>query len=84
MLVSQNYDAIQDRDGVRYVTSSEVGQDVRELPVPDAILDHWDEVYGGGTAVVGGDDILFVTTDDLAADGLLRVLPAAWDDGQSE
>lgn len=78
VLVSQDYDAVEDRAGVRYVASSEIGQDVRELPIPDAILDHWDEVIGGGTAVTGGDDILFVTTDGLAADGLLRVLPAKW------
>ncbi|QLG62226.1 hypothetical protein [Halorarum salinum] len=82
-LVSQDYDAIEGRDGVRYVASSEIGEDVRELPIPDAVLDHWDEVIGGGTAVTGGDGILFVTTDDLAADGLLRVLPAEWADDVS-
>lgn len=80
VLLSQDYDAIEDRDGVRYVSSSEIGADARELPIPDAILDHWDEVLGGGTAVAGGDDILFVTTDTLAADGLLCVLPAEWAD----
>ncbi|WP_440988379.1 hypothetical protein [Haloarchaeobius baliensis] len=80
VLVSQDYDAIADRAGVRYVSSSEIGTDVRELPIPDAILDHWDEVIGGGTAVAGGDDILFVSTDSLAADGLLWVLPADWAD----
>jgi hypothetical protein len=84
VLVSQDYDAIEDRNGVQYVASSEVGQDVRELPIPDAILDHWDVVIDGGTAVTGGDDILFVTTDDLAADGVLRVLPAEWADDLSE
>jgi hypothetical protein len=46
--------------------------------VPDAVLDHWDDAYGGGTAVSGGDDVLFVTTDDLADDHVLRVLPADW------
>ncbi|QLG26821.1 hypothetical protein HUG10_04375 [Halorarum halophilum] len=76
VLVSQDYDAIEGRDGVRYVASSEIGEDVRELPIPDVVLDHWDSVIDGGTAVTGGDSILFVTTDDLAADGLLRVLPA--------
>ena len=80
VFVSQDYDAIDGRDGVRYVTSSEIGDDVRELPIPDAILDHWDETINGGTAVTGGDDILFVTTDDLAADGLLCVLPSEWAD----
>lgn len=84
VLVSQNYDAVQNRGEVRYVASSEIGDDVRELPIPTAVLNHWDEVGGGGTAVVGGDDILFVTTDALAADGLLRVLPAEWADDLSE
>jgi hypothetical protein len=78
VLVSQDYDAVQGRDGVDYVASSEVGDDVRELSIPTTVLDHWDEVYGGGSAVVGGDDILFVTTTDLADDGLLCVLPADW------
>ena len=83
VLVSLDYDAIQGRDGVRYVASSEIGEDVRELPIPDAVLDHWNEVFGGGTAVTGGDDILFVTTDDLATDGLLRILPSEWADDPS-
>jgi hypothetical protein len=78
VVVSADYDAVERREGVRYVASSEIGADARELPIPDAVLDHWDEVYGGGTAVTGGDDILFVTTEELAAVGLLRVLPAAW------
>jgi hypothetical protein len=76
VFVSQDYDAVEGRDGVQYVASSEIGEDVRELPIPDAILDHWNEVIGGGTAVAGGDDVLFVTTDDLEDDYLLRVLPA--------
>ncbi|UTF54746.1 hypothetical protein [Natronosalvus rutilus] len=80
VLVSLDYDAIQGRDGMQYVASSEIGQDVRELPIPDAVLTHWDEVFGGGTAVIGGDDILFATTEDLASDGLLRILPAEWAD----
>jgi hypothetical protein len=84
VLVSQDYDAIEGRDGVRFVDSSEIGDDVRDLPVPKAILDHWNLVGGDGIAVDGGDDLLFVTTEDLAADGLLRVLPAAWADGASE
>ena len=83
VLVSQDYDAIEDRDGVQYVASSEIGEDVRELPIPDAILDHWDEVVGGSTAVTSGDSILFVTTDELADDGLLCVLPAEWTDDVS-
>ncbi len=84
VVVSQNYDAIQDRDGMRYVASTQIGEDVRELPIPDTVLDHWDEVAGGGTAVAGGDDILFVTTDDLSADGMLRVLPSEWADDIDE
>lgn len=80
VVVSGNYDAIQDRDGMQYVASTEIGEDVRELPIPDTVLDHWDEMAGGGTAVGGGDDVLFVTTDDLSADGMLRVLPSKWAD----
>ena len=79
VLVSQDYDALSGPDGVTYVASSQIGDDVRELPIPDTVLDHWGEVLGG-TAVAGGDGILFATTDDLAADGLLWVLPAAWAD----
>jgi hypothetical protein len=78
VLVSQDFDAVQGRDGVKYVASSEIGEDARELPIPTAVLTHWDEVGGGGTAVAGGDDVLFVTTDGLEADHLLRVLPSAW------
>ncbi|WP_120246697.1 hypothetical protein [Halopiger aswanensis] len=83
VLVSLDYDALENRDGVQYIASSEIGADVRELPIPDAVLNHWDDVFGGGTAVSGGDNVLFVTTDELAADGLLRVLPAAWADDLS-
>jgi len=84
VLIAQDYDAIENREGVTYVASSEIGKDVRELPIPDAVLDHWDEVIGGGTAVTGGDDILFATTESLADDGLLRVLPAEWTDGPTD
>lgn len=80
VLVSADYDAVEGRDGVQYVASSAIGDDVRELPIPDAVLDHWDEVLGGGTAVAGGDGILFATTDDLAVHRLLWVLPAEWAD----
>lgn len=80
VVVSQDYDAVEGREGVDYVASSEIGADVRELTIPDTILNHWDEVYGGGTAVTGGDDILFVTTDDLADERVLLVLPAEWAD----
>ncbi|WP_232686075.1 hypothetical protein [Halobacterium zhouii] len=80
VLVSQDFDAIQGRDGVEYVASSEIGEDVRELPIPTAVFKHWDEAGGGGTAVTGGDDVLFVTTNGLEADHLLRVLPSKWAD----
>jgi len=83
VLLAQEYDAIEGRDGVTYVASSEIGKDVRELPIPDAVLDHWNEVIGGGMAVTGGDDILFATTEALSVDGLLRVLPAEWADNPS-
>jgi len=84
VLVSQDFDAVQGRDGVKYVASSEIGEDARELPIPTAVLTHWDEVGGGGTAVAGGDGVLFVTTDSLEADHLLRVLPSAWPDDLPE
>lgn len=84
VLIAQDYDTIEGRDGVKYVASSEIGTDVREIPIPEVVLNHWDEVIGGGMAVTGGDDILFVTTESLATDGLLRVLPAEWADGLSE
>jgi len=82
VLVCQDYDAVESHDGVRHVASSEIGGDVRELPIPDALCDYWDEVIDGPT-VSGGDDILFATTDDLAADGLLYVLPSEWADDLS-
>lgn len=84
VLIAQDFDVIEGRDGVTYVASTEIGTDVRELPIPEAVINHWDEVFGGGMAVTGGDDILFVTTESLATDGLLRVLPAEWADGLSE
>jgi len=80
VLASRDYDAVADREGVRYVASSTIGDDVRELPIPAPVMNHWDEVAGGGTAVTGGNDVLFATTDDLAEDGLLWVLPAEWAD----
>jgi hypothetical protein len=83
VLVSQDFDAVQGRDGVEYVASSEIGEDVRELPVPTAVLTHWERA-GDGTAVTGGDDVLFVTTAGLEADHLLRVLPSRRADGLTE
>lgn len=84
VLIAQDYDALAGRDGVKYVASSEIGTDVREIPIPEVVLNHWDEVIGGGMAVTGGDDILFVTTESLAAEGLLCVLPTEWADNLSE
>lgn len=75
VVVSQLYDPIQDDPDVRFLTSTTVGEDSRQLDVPDAVYDHWDEVYGGGTAVSGGDRLEFATSDDLAADEQMLVLP---------
>lgn len=77
VVVSQLFDPIQDGAGMRYVASSEV-DDERNLKVPDAVLNHWDEVAGGGTAVVSGDELVFATTDDLRADSQLLVVPEQW------
>ncbi|MBV0923214.1 hypothetical protein KTS45_03290 [Halomicroarcula limicola] len=84
VLVSQDYDAIEGQDEVHYVASSEIGADARELPIPDVILNHWNEVLDDAASVTGGDDVLFVTTDRLAADGVLRVLPSKRADGRAE
>ncbi len=80
VLVSQNYGALEEREGVEYIASSEIGADVRELPIPSAVRNHWDDEIGGSIALAGEDDILFATTESLAEDGLLWVLPAAWED----
>lgn len=79
VLVSALYDPFQERDGLRYVASSEVDEE-RTLRVPDAVMNHWDDVAGGGTAVVGGDEMAFATTDDLRADDQLLVVPRRWTD----
>ncbi|WP_135828442.1 hypothetical protein [Halorussus halobius] len=75
VLASQLYDPLEDDPGVRFLTSTAIADDSRQLQVPDAVADHWDEVYGGGTAVTGGDRLEFVTTDELADDEQLLVLP---------
>lgn len=84
VLVSTEFDALENRDGVEYVASSEIAPDSRELPIPNRVLTHWDDEFGGGTALTGGDDILFVTTEDLAQDDILWVLPAEWADDMLE
>lgn len=77
VLVSEEYDAIEELAGVRYVASSEIDDD-RGLIVPDAVRDHWDEVAGGGTAVSGGDGIVFATTEAFRAEGHVLVVPERW------
>ncbi|NHN59598.1 MULTISPECIES: hypothetical protein [Halorussus] len=74
-VVSQLYDPLEDDPDVRFLASTAIDDDSRQLRVPDAVFDHWDDAYGGGTAVVGGDRLEFWTTDDLAANEQLLVLP---------
>ncbi len=76
VVASQLYDPIQNDPGVRFLTSTVIDDDSRQLPVPDAVSDHWDEEAGGGVAVSGGDRLEFVTSDELAAAEQLLVLPA--------
>ncbi|WP_435175443.1 hypothetical protein [Halorussus sp. AFM4] len=75
VVASQLYDPLEDDPDVRFLTSTAVPDDSRQLRVPDAVFDHWDDVYGGGTAVVGGDRLEFWTTDELAENEQLLVLP---------
>ncbi|UPV74832.1 hypothetical protein M0R89_01880 [Halorussus limi] len=75
VLVSQLYDPLEDDPGVRFLTSTAIDDDSRQLRVPDAVYDHWDDVAGGGTAVRGGDRLEFVTTDEMADDEQMLVLP---------
>ncbi|MDF9744120.1 hypothetical protein [Natrinema salsiterrestre] len=77
VFASQEFDLMRDGDEIRYVASSEIDGD-RTLTIPDAVLDHWDIVAGGGMAVAGGDDIAFVTSDSLQADGQVRLVPERW------
>lgn len=74
VVVSYLYDPLEDADGVRFLTSTVVDDD-RLVQVPDAVFDHWDDVYGGGTAVTGGDQLEFVTTDEMAETEQMLVLP---------
>ncbi|MHB9288671.1 hypothetical protein ACKVMT_16695 [Halobacteriales archaeon Cl-PHB] len=78
VVVSRVFDPLQDDPGVRYLGSSDIGVDSRLLQVPDAVLDHWDAVYGGGTAVSGGDGLVFLRADALDEDRQLRVVPGDW------
>ncbi|WP_137285057.1 hypothetical protein [Halorussus salinisoli] len=74
VLVSYLYDPLEDAEGVRFLASTVV-DDERLVQVPDAVFDHWEDVYGGGTAVAGGDRLEFVTTDEMADDEQMLVLP---------
>lgn len=74
MVVSYLYDPLEDDEAARFLTSTVVEND-REVQIPDAVFDHWDEIYGGGTAVSGDDRIEFVTTEELAANEQMLVLP---------
>ena len=75
VVVSMFYDPIEDDPEIRFLTSSVVEGDDRLVTVPDAAFDHWDDYAGGGTAVEGGDRLLFVTNDELQADRQMLVVP---------
>ncbi|QCS41792.1 hypothetical protein [Natrinema versiforme] len=77
VIVSGQFDPIQDGDEIRYVASSEVDGD-RLLTVPDPVLNHWDAVAGGGLAVASGTELAVLTTDTLQADDQLRIVPEQW------
>ncbi|PGF16913.1 hypothetical protein CP556_12800 [Natrinema sp. CBA1119] len=79
VFVSQEFDPIQDAGGIRYVASTEIDGE-RTLTIPDTVLNHWDSVAGGGMAVAGGDEIVFVTADSLQVDSQIRVVPEQWID----
>lgn len=74
VVVSYLYDPLEDDEGVQFLTSSVV-DDERMVQVPDAVFDHWNDVYGGGTAVSGGDRLEFVTTEEMAGNEQMLVLP---------
>ncbi|MFC4447903.1 hypothetical protein [Halorussus aquaticus] len=75
VIVSQLYDPIQDDPGIRFLTSTAIPDDSRQLRVPDAVYDHWDDVADGGTAVAGGDRLEFVTTEEMAENEQMMLLP---------
>ncbi|WP_436906755.1 hypothetical protein [Halosimplex marinum] len=79
VVVSERFDPVASGDGVDYVATTAVDDD-RMLTVPDEVTDHWDDAVGGPMAVESGDDIVFATSDDLATDRQLLVVPAAWAD----
>lgn len=78
VVMSQRYDPMAEGDRVRYVASTQI-DDSRTVTVPDRIRDHWDEAFGG-VAVESGDDVVFATTDALAADDQVAVVPERWSD----
>ncbi|WP_254761475.1 hypothetical protein [Natrinema marinum] len=77
VVVSERFDPLRDHEGIRYVASSEIDDD-RMLTVPDTVLNHWDAVAGGGTAVASGTQITFVTADSLEANGQIQIVPEQW------
>lgn len=79
VLVSQQYDQLEERDGVRYVGSSQIDGE-RTLSIPGVVVNHWNDVAGGSTAVPSGTDLVFVTSDDLQEDGQVLVVPEQWSD----
>ncbi|WP_135365507.1 hypothetical protein [Halosimplex halophilum] len=79
VVVSERFDPVQGGDGVDYVASTTVDDD-RTLTVPDEVTDHWNAAVGGPMAVESGDGVVFATSDDLATDRQLLVVPAAWAD----
>ncbi|WP_435345363.1 hypothetical protein [Haloarchaeobius sp. HRN-SO-5] len=77
VLVSQLYNPLDEAGDVRYVGSSDVDDD-RMLSVPDVVLDHWDEVAGGGTPVTSGTELVFASSGELAERRQLLVVPEQW------
>jgi len=75
VVASQPYDPVEDDPGIRFLTSTVIGDDSRQLRIPDAVFDHWDDLVESGSGVVGGDRLEFVTSDELAADEQMLVLP---------
>ncbi|WP_135824086.1 hypothetical protein [Halorussus ruber] len=75
VVASQLYDPVEDDPGIRFLTSTVIRDDSRQLRVPDAVFDHWDDIVESGSGVVGGDRLEFVTTDEMAEDEQMLVLP---------
>lgn len=84
VIVSGVFDPLDDAEGVRYVASSEVDDDDRDVRIPDTVLNHWDDVAGGGDAVVSGTDIVFIISEELRMDDQLLVVPEQWADEMFE